>query len=94
MNAVANELCHQRMLSSMNAVVNELCHQRNDVAKETAILFATAGKFMGKPPLRIAVANGTANLFATAGKPVLIIPNANSTLSQKCTFLNFWFSTR
>ena len=39
----------------------------NSIAKETTIPFATAGKFRGKLPLHIGVANGTANLFATAG---------------------------
>ena len=39
----------------------------NSVTNETAIPFATAGKFRGKSPLHIGVANGTANLFATAG---------------------------
>ena len=39
----------------------------NAVANETAIPFATAGKFREKSPLHIGVAYGTVNLFATAG---------------------------
>ena len=102
----------------MNSVTNGTLSATNAVANETAIPFATAGKFRGKSPLRVAVANGTDNLFATAGKsrkvsrlrisvangtanlfatvgqPALIKRNPNSTLSQKCTFLNFGPSTR
>ena len=126
----------------MNSVTNGTLSATNAVANETAIPFATAGKFRGKSPLRVAVANGTDNLFATAGKsrkvsrlrisvangtanlfatalkskgksslhisvangtdnlfatvgqPALIKQNPNSTLSPKCTFLNFGLSTR
>ena len=64
------------------------------VANGMVNLFATAGKFRKVSRLRISVANGTANLFATVGQPALIKRNPNSTLSQKCTFLNFGPSTR
>ena len=64
------------------------------VANGMVNLFATAGKFRKVSRLRISVANGTANLFATVGQPALIKQNPNSTLSPKCTFLNFGLSTR